>query len=139
MAVKHWFKVALMSQAESADQHPTVCGVQRVYVDGDDVMVDLANVFTNLGVSKLSTQLKVHIVKNSRVVAMEPMMTSPDKVAGIVMDAAVKGLLPEVPLSKIQEYILDLNNHVIPSARGAYQAANFNAFSDAAPESGDGE
>lgn len=131
MEIKHWFKVALLTQTDDPE-HPHVCGVQRVYVDNDgkDFMVDLANVFVNIGVEKLSPQLKVFILKNSRTVAMSPMMVEPDKVAHILIEASATGLIPDVPLQKIQEFVLDLNNHVIPSARSAYFAANPDLFAE---------
>ena len=133
MEIKHWFKVALMSMPENDGEIARSYGVQRVYVSDDAVMVDLANVFKNIGVEKLSTPLKAFIIKNSRVVAMEPMMVEPEKVVGILMDASIAGLIPGVTVGAIQTYALDLVNHVVPSAKSAYNNANFKAFE----ESGD--
>lgn len=133
MEIKHWFKVALMSMPENDGEIARSYGVQRVYVSDDAVMVDLANVFKNIGVEKLSTPLKAFIIKNSRVVAMEPMMVEPEKVVSILMDASIAGLIPGVTVGAIQTYALDLVNHVVPNAKSAYNNANFKAFE----ESGD--
>ena len=130
MATKHWFKVALMSAPENEGEIARTYGVQRVYVSDDTVMVDLANVFKYIGVDKMSLQLKAFILKNSRVVAMEPMMVEPSKVAGILMDASVAGLIPDVTLPTIQMYVLDLNNHVVQSAKAAYIKDKFDAFAE---------
>lgn len=137
METKHWFKVALMGMPENDGGVPSTYGVQRVYVDDDTVMVDLANVFKNIGVDKMSIQLKAFIIKNSRVIAKEPMMVEPDEVAGILMDASVAGLIPGISLNAIQTYVLDLNNHVVQSAKSAYAKTNFNAFAE--ETGGDGE
>lgn len=130
MEVKHWFKVALMEQTEEGAP-PKTCGVQRVYVDGmgDTVMVDLANVFVNVGVTKFTPKVKAFILKHSKVVAMEPMMCEPAQVVAIMMDAMAQGLLPsDVTLQRLQEFVLDLNNHVVPSAKSAYMASNPSLF-----------
>lgn len=136
MDVKHWFKVALMLQGDG-DAQPSVRGVQRVYVDKDNVMFDLANIFVNLGVPKLTPKIKAFILRNSRVVAMEPMMIEPAKVAGVLMEAFATGLLPDVTLQQVQEYILDLTNHVSHSALSAYAATNADIFAE--DEVGDAE
>lgn len=124
MEVKHWFKVALMLRPEEEGELVRVRGVQRVYVDDDEVFVDLANVFVNLGVEKLTVQQKAFILRNSRVVAKEPMMIEPAKVSDVLLQALTSGLLGDVPFPAVQEYILDLNNHVVKSAVAAYLKEN---------------
>ena len=137
MDVKHWFKVALMLQPDEEGAQPSVRGVQRVYVDEDKVMFDLANIFVNLGVVKLTPKIKAFILRNSQVVAMEPMLIEPEKVSGVLMEAFATGLLPDVTLQQVQEYILDLTNHVTHSAVSAYAAANADMFAE--DEAGDAE
>ncbi len=139
MEVKHWFKVALMLQPENEGEVARLRGVQRVYVNDDEVLVDLANVFVNLGVEKLTPQQKAFILRNSRVVAMEPMMVEPAKVADILMQALTSGLLGNIPFSAVQEYILDLNNHVVKSAVTAYLNANSFTEEGDDPSGGDAE
>ena len=136
MEVKHWFRVAMMLQPddENSGAMPTVRGVQRVYVDDNGVMIDLAGVFVNLGVAKLTPKTKAFILRNSKVVATEPMMIEPDKVAGVLMEALASGLLPNTDLKGVQEYILDLTNHVVHSAVSAYHAANPSRFSEEADD-----
>jgi len=124
MEVKHWFKVALMLRPEEEGELVRVRGVQRVYVDDEEVFVDLANVFVNLGIEKLTVQQKAFILRNSRVVAKEPMMIEPAKVSDVLLQALTSGLLWDIPFAAVQEYILDLNNHVVKSAVAAYLKAN---------------
>ena len=124
MEVKHWFKVALMLRPEEEGELVRVRGVQRVYVDDEEVFVDLANVFVNLGIEKLTVQQKAFILRNSRVVAKEPMMIEPAKVSDVLLQALTSGLLGDIPFAAVQEYILDLNNHVVKSAVAAYLKEN---------------
>ena len=139
MEVKHWFKVALMLRPEEEGELVRVRGVQRVYVDDEEVFVDLANVFVNLGIEKLTVQQKAFILRNSRVVAKEPMMIEPAKVSDVLLQALTSGLLGDIPFAAVQEYILDLNNHVVKSAVAAYLKENARPEEDDDAAGGDDE